>query len=55
MADFSQQFNGERIWQKSGAVKFTLFVREVSRELNPSAITQAKILLKCIEVNFSFP
>lgn len=55
MADFPQQFNAERIWQKSKAVKFTLFAPEASSELNPSAITQAKIPLKCIEVNFSFP
>lgn len=41
MADFPQQFNGERIWQKSKAVKFT-FIREVSSELNSSAITQEK-------------
>lgn len=42
MADFPQQFNAERIWQKSKAVKFTLFAPEASSELNPSAITQAK-------------
>lgn len=55
MADFPQQFNGLSIWQKSKAIKFTFLVHEVSSELNPSAITRAKIPLKCIEVNFSFP
>lgn len=55
MADFPQQFSGVSIWQKSKAVKFMLFVHEVSSELNPAAITQAKIPLKCIEVNFTCP
>jgi len=55
MSDFPQQFSGVRIWQKSKAVKFMLLVREVNSELNPSAITRAKIPLNCIEVNFSFP
>lgn len=55
MADFPQQFSRVSIWQKSKAVKFMLFVHEVSSELNPAAITQAKIPLKCIEVNFTCP